>query len=263
MRLLTIALFFAAGYTAMAQETGSLNHFFERIEAKAKSFRDGRHLLIVAFGDSITMGSTAKDTLEPQKVYHERLRQKLERQFPAVVFNVINAGVGGDTAGDGLKRVDRDVVAIQPDLVLVAFGANGLGSSEESQAAYKEALGGIVSTIKEKTRADVILLTTPFMASRDNQIVTPGQREQLQRLIALQSSGVVERFSQIAGEVGREKNVAVADVYAAWAAQQRAGVDTTALLANGLNHPTGDAHEIGADAVFDVIMAQWKERRKE
>ncbi len=231
----------------------ALGHFLRRVEAKSRDYKSDGSLVIVAFGDSITMGATAKDTLEPDAVYHARLKNMLEQRYPRAVFSVINSGIGGDTAADGLRRIDRDVIRFQPDLVLVAFGANGLGANPESAKSYQVDLEKIVRTILEKTSADIILLTTPFMASRDNGTTPATQKEQLLRLIDFQNTGVVKRFAETVKSLGTAENVPVADVYGAWEALAGSGTDTTDLLANGLNHPKGSAHGIAADEIFRVI----------
>lgn len=39
---------------------------------------------------------------------------------------VINAGVPGNTTADALKRLDRDVLALNPRIVLITLGGNDL-----------------------------------------------------------------------------------------------------------------------------------------
>lgn len=70
---------------------------------------------IVAFGDSLTEGFGA----EAGHSYPDYLSQLLGRE-------VINHGVSGETAGDALKRLDRDILQIKPAMVLVCLGGNDL-----------------------------------------------------------------------------------------------------------------------------------------
>lgn len=237
---------------------GPLDHFLKRIAAKSADPKSNGSVVIVAFGDSITMGATTRGNIEPEAVYHARLKKMLEEKYPKAVFSVINSGIGGDNAEAGLARIDRDVIRYQPDLVLVAFGANGLGDSPSRLSAYESSLHKIVAKIRSGTQADVMLLTTPFMATRDNGIPSASQKEQLAELMKLQNTGVVKRFAETAKQVASAEGVACADVYGAWETKAAEGVDTTALLANGLNHPTGAAQEIGAREVFAVIEAAAK-----
>lgn len=69
---------------------------------------------IVCLGDSITAGVGAA----PEESYPARLAERLGRP-------VVNAGVSGDTAAQGLARVP-DVLAQDPWLVIVELGGNDL-----------------------------------------------------------------------------------------------------------------------------------------
>ncbi len=74
---------------------------------------------IVFLGDSLTAGFGLSTT--------DALPEQLEALFHAegredLVF--INAGVSGDTTGGGLARYDWSVASADPDLLIVALGAN-------------------------------------------------------------------------------------------------------------------------------------------
>jgi acyl-CoA thioesterase I len=72
---------------------------------------------VVAFGDSLTAGYG----LAPGESFPEQLEAALRRGGNDVV--VANAGVSGDTASDGLARLEWSVPA-DADLVIVELGAN-------------------------------------------------------------------------------------------------------------------------------------------
>jgi lysophospholipase L1-like esterase len=213
-------------------------------------------VVVVAFGDSVTMGSTANGLFIPEDVYHSRLKKMFAEKFPgaaAATLSVINAGIGGDTATAALGRLERDVIRHQPDLVLVAFAANDLSFEPASADAFENSTREILGAVRAKTPADIILLTSTHMAGRENDNTT--DKGFLRVLMRFQNEGVVERYANIVRRIGREENVPVADVYAKWDELAAAGVDTTAMLANGLNHPTAEAHAIHAAAVFEIISA--------
>ena len=46
----------------------------------------------------------------------------------------------------------------------------------------------------------------------------------------------------------------MADALKVWNALEKNGVDTTAMLINGLNHPTAAAHDIFVEEIFRVLM---------
>lgn len=72
---------------------------------------------IVALGDSLTAGYG----LDPGESFPEQLQAVLEDRGYDV--SVANAGVSGDTAADGLARLEWSVPA-EADIVIVELGAN-------------------------------------------------------------------------------------------------------------------------------------------
>lgn len=84
--------------------------------AQATPAREGPR--IVMLGDSLTAGFGLAE--------RDALPARLEARLRAdgVPATVINAGVSGDTTGGGLDRYDFSVRAADPDLVIVALGAN-------------------------------------------------------------------------------------------------------------------------------------------
>ncbi len=75
---------------------------------------------IVALGDSVTYGEGLAENETYTYILQRRLREKLKRDD----IIVINAGVSGNIAHQGLERLSRDVLELNPDLVLVSFGLN-------------------------------------------------------------------------------------------------------------------------------------------
>lgn len=100
---------------------------------------------IVAFGDSLTAGYG----LAPGQSFPEQLEASLRERGHDVT--VANAGVSGDTAADGLARLEWSVPA-EADIVIVELGANdalrGL-----SPAGTREALEKIVATLQGRGQA--------------------------------------------------------------------------------------------------------------
>jgi lysophospholipase L1-like esterase len=90
---------------------------------------------IVCFGDSITYGIGADEA----ESYPQRLAQELG-------VDLINLGVPGDTAADGLARLP-EVLAENPWLVVVEFGGNDILQRrplEETEAALRGILEGLL-----------------------------------------------------------------------------------------------------------------------
>jgi acyl-CoA thioesterase I len=197
---------------------------------------------IVAFGDSVTLGATTCGVLDHDHVYHVVLKRKLEQSHTGTVYNVINAGVGGDTVCKGLRRIDRDVLCYHPDLVIIEFGLND--AVEDNIDRFRKKLQKIINKIP----CDMILVTPNFMASADNDRI---QRHEYTELFThIQNSGRLERYAQVIRELGKENHIPVADVYAAWEKLD----DPDSYLINGLNHPDSRGHEIIADLILEETL---------
>jgi acyl-CoA thioesterase-1 len=91
---------------------------------------------IVALGDSLTAGFG----LDPGEAFPEQLQAVLRARGHDV--SVANAGVSGDTASDGLARLEWSVPA-EADVVIVALGAN-------------DALRGIDPAVTRQALADIL-----------------------------------------------------------------------------------------------------------
>lgn len=103
---------------------------------------------IVAFGDSLTIGLG----LLEQEAYPALLQKKIDEA--GYHFEVVNAGVSGDTSAGGLRRLDW---ALEGDVkvLIVAFGGNdGLRGLPVNQ--MQDNLSGIIDRARERN-AVVIL----------------------------------------------------------------------------------------------------------
>jgi acyl-CoA thioesterase I len=87
------------------------------VSAAAQPGGAGRPVKIVALGDSLTAGLG----LPADAAFPARLQRALTDQGLAV--EVVNAGVSGDTAADGLARLDWSVPD-DTDAVILELGAN-------------------------------------------------------------------------------------------------------------------------------------------
>jgi acyl-CoA thioesterase-1 len=103
---------------------------------------------IVAFGDSLTAGLG----VSPEQTYPAQLQKQLDAL--GLHYQVLNAGVSGDTSAGGLRRVSW-VLAGKPFLVILELGGNdglrGLGLPET-----RSHLDAMITQLK-KARVQVIL----------------------------------------------------------------------------------------------------------
>ena len=205
---------------------------------------------IVAFGDSVTHGALGFGEINYDTVYHRLLAQKLSAVRNYMPVNVINAGIGGITAKNSLGRMESQVLCHNPDLVIVAFGLNAVNGALEE---YLASLAEIFDRCLEKGIETVFM--SPNMLNTYVADDAPDMYKEYAAVTAgYQNSGRMDTYMEAACALAKEKGVKVADCYAKWKALQREGEDITMLLANRINHPKAEMHELFAQTIFDVIM---------
>jgi lysophospholipase L1-like esterase len=166
---------------------------------------------LVCFGDSITEGVIGAS-------YVDIVRGAL----PGV--RVINAGINGDTVIHLLRRVERDVVAHQPDIVMIMVGLNDLTTAYglRSSKAYYHALKNLhtqvaprrfihayrqlIRQLRARTHAQIALCT----------LTTVGENpaDPVQHL--------VDAYSIIVKEIAEQEGLPLIDVRAAFMRQLEA-----------------------------------------
>ncbi len=171
---------------------------------------------IVCLGDSITAGYG----LAPEQAYPTLLAARLGTA-------VINRGVSGDTAEDGLARVD-EVLADDPWLVVVELGGNDFLrriAPERTEAALRQILDRLLAA-----RVAVVLveLDLPFGG----------------------------RYAEIYGRLGDDYGVPVLD--------DTLGdiLTDSELKLDGDIHPNAAGHAVLAEALGDELAPLLKARRK-
>jgi len=211
---------------------------------------------IIMFGDS----TTAVRPGAVEKVYPVRVAEAL--QSIGSSLPVYNAGIGGNTTRDALKRVERDVLRHKPRVVVMQFGINDSAvdvwkSPPASEprvplAEYLENVRGLTAAVR-KTGAKVILMTTnPIRWTsllRDRYGRAPYDSESEEGFDSLTLAG----YNEALRELAKELEVPLVDVRAAYpgsAAEKGTTVD--GLLLDGM-HPNDFGHELVADLLVPVI----------
>lgn len=215
--------------------------------------------VIAFFGDSVThgafeciQGDTAGCIFDFDAVYHERLRKMLLTVNPWLPVSIINAGVAGDNAPMSLARLERDIIAHKPHICVVNFCLNDLSETVEAYvAAMREIFTRLIA-------ADIrpILLTPSMLNSYVHPNTIPMYKEYAAVTAAWHRSGYMDTYVDAAKALARELGVAVADAYARWKAMEAEGGDITACLANYINHPSRELHQLFADALFETLNGE-------
>lgn len=125
--------------------TCALPAFGQSSAAAATSARS-----VVVLGDSLTAGYG----LEPSAAFPALLQKKVKEA--GWDFQVVNAGVSGDTSAGGLRRIDW-LLKRRVDVLVVALGGND-GLRGLSPAAMKKNLQGIIDRTRQKYSAAEIVI---------------------------------------------------------------------------------------------------------
>ena len=130
---------------------------------------------IVILGDSLTAGLGLLDT----QSYPHLLQEKIDRD--GFEYEIVNAGVSGDTSAGGLRRLDW---ALQEDVrvLIVELGAND-GLRGLSVAEMKRNLGQIIEAARAK---NIIVILTGMEAPPNYGAEYAASFRQAYRELALQ-----------------------------------------------------------------------------
>lgn len=237
--------------------------FVERLKQKTKDNLGNRTPVIAFIGDSVTQGcfelfdqdGKMEVAFDGCNAYSEKVKKILGMLYPQAPVATVNFGVEGDSATDGVKRFRRDVQSCKPDLLVVCFGLNDSNEDEKGIPAYKAALKEIFS---EATKAGIetIFMTPNMINTYTNKRLVLKFLWPLGDVFAKrQLEGTFDAYMEAAREACEEENIRLCDCYAIWKQMYACGVDTTALLANGLNHPIREMHDLFAWQIVMTILS--------
>lgn len=182
---------------------------------------------IIAFGDSLTAGLG----VTREEAYPAQLQRRLEER--GFQYQVLNAGVSGDTTAGGLRRVSW-VLSAKPEIVILELGAN-------------DGLRGLGLDQTKDNLANII-------------------RQLLQANVTVILAGM-----KLPPNYGEEYTKQFEAIYPALAAQYRLplipffleGVAARPALnqADGI-HPTGEGYKIVVEQVLKVLIPVLEDHRR-
>ena len=230
---------------------------------KAEDNNGNTGITIACLGDSVTQGcfelymkneKESETIFEQEFAYHAYLKKILAMLYPSVPVNIINAGISGSNAVQGYKRLERDVLRYNPDLVIVCFGLNDSGKGEDGIKEYTDALEKIFNDVRN-SGAEVIFMTPNMMnTSISPHIICDCIKAVAQNVQSIQNDGILDKYMEAAKKVCLRLNVTVCDCYEKWKTLYKNGVNVTELLSNKINHPTRDMNWLFAVSLVETIM---------
>jgi lysophospholipase L1-like esterase len=139
---------------ASPQELIQLSRPLTRV---AERLSRGEEVTILAIGSSSTEGYGAT---RPEFTYPHRLAVELRTVLPKARTRVLNRGAGGEDAREMVDRMEREMAATKPDLVLWQVGTNAL--------LHEQGVGPQASLIRSGLRrirehgADAVLIDPQY-----------------------------------------------------------------------------------------------------
>lgn len=112
-------------------------------------------------GDSITWSANVPFGQRYGDFIEQGLQARLGER---AVVDVAICGNGSDTVGQGLARLERDVLAYEPDAVLINFGGNNL--IRETNYVKKDLRALISGIRKQQPHVPIILETIPTIIEK-------------------------------------------------------------------------------------------------
>ncbi|MCD6351352.1 MAG: hypothetical protein J7M26_04440 [Armatimonadetes bacterium] len=220
------------------------------VSASAAETTSATPVVVVCLGDSVTYGAGAS---AGQK-YPDYLQALCDHRYGKGAVKVINAGIGGNTSAQGLVRLDKDVLAHTPSVVLVYFGLNDSvkgapGRYRVPPDDYEANLREIVSRCRAAGALVVLGRLTPVVPELYYQ------RHPRQNYAA--DGGIMSLLSEYDRRVvriGRDEAVAVADLWYAFAGREEKLLRTpqNSGARDGV-HPTPEGYRTLAQAMFRVL----------
>lgn len=204
-------------------------------------------------GDRVTFYG---DSITEQREYTEFVEEYLLTRFPDWKVTFHNAGVGGDKVSGGWAgpidlRLDRDVFAAHPDVITIMLGMN--------DGYYRPSQPGIVSTYIDGYRHIVDSIQTKLPQVRLT-LIQPSPYDDVTREPQFPGgyNGVLLQYSDLLAQMGKEKNLTVADFNAPVTSVLKTVNQQNPILAPQVIpdrvHPAAGGHWVMAGS----LLKRWK-----
>jgi lysophospholipase L1-like esterase len=130
------------------------------------SFKGERKKRVLFFGDSITQMGVDKGG------YIDLIKTNLAQKGLSNQYEILGAGIGGNKIYDLFLRMDKDVLAQNPDIVFIWVGVNDVWhKASHGTGTDYDKFGGFYDAVVKKLKAQgikVILVTPAVIGERND-----------------------------------------------------------------------------------------------
>lgn len=199
----------------------------------AQRLESGATTRIVCFGDSITGAYYHTGGL---RSWCDMLGLALQKANPRANLEMINAGISGHTTVNALARIDDDVIAKQPHVVVVMFGMNDVTRVPLNK--YRENLRSIIARCKD-AGAGVVLCTPNSVYENQTR---PNNR--------------LAEYSEAVRKLADELSLPLVDCFNAWQKLRNDDPAEWMLMMSDTIHPNMNGHRFFAELMTKQICGR-------
>lgn len=203
------------------------------IAAVMRKAASGEPVTIAVIGGSITQGTisngSSDKTVKHRQTYAEIFRDWWKETFPHTEVTFLNAGIGATDSYLGVHRVEKDVLAYDPDLVLVEFSVNDSGS-----AFYKTSYDNLLRTMLLRDEAPAVLLL--FMAQTNRS-----SAQNIHSLVGFQYSLPMVSYLNVIGDM------------------MDSGAYAASALSGDVVHPSALGHRIAGEILWKYLNSIYEQ----
>ena len=198
-----------------------------------KRWPDNRTHRIVFHGHSVPAGYFKTPQVRRYDSYPTLWHRTFCQRYPHAVIDLDVTAIGGENSVRGAQRFERDVLSLNPDLVLIDYALNDRGPGlVAAKAAW-------ISMIRQcQARNIPVVLLTP----------TPDRRESIKD----PQAPLAQHAAQIRLLAETHANVQLVDAYAEFRRRVTGGESVDAFLSQ-VNHPNRNGHEVVAKLIAQTL----------
>lgn len=138
----------------------------KKIDKILEKFKNKESVKIVCYGDSTTFGyeSPGVQVADP---YPENMNSKLNYIYDYAGVTVLNEGIPGAKAVDGVNNFSTSVVSNAPDLVIIMFGLND-NAQNVTISSFKNSMATMVKNSQDNNIEVILMSPIPSILGFDS-----------------------------------------------------------------------------------------------
>ena len=196
---------------------------------------------VIFFGDSITELGVADGG------YIKQLSELLEKKGLSGQFELIGAGVSGNQINDLYRRLQKDVISREPDLVIIYIGINDVWQKEvgtgTDEGEFKTLYESLITKI-QASGAEVVLCTPTVIGERKGGIN--------------QLDGELDHYADIIRQLAKDHKTRLVDlrsIFVQYNHEHNPGNKEMGILTNDRVHLNKKGNQLVSNAMFDLLLS--------